>query len=205
MIETRLDGNGRSIQLHDVEDKTSWCEFGMMKENEFIQKYGLPLNLKINPEKTLDKYAPDLLEADGVYGDLKTCTTPFFTAGRYSLDPRFTVTFNQKDQIRYVENYPDINIWFWVDWKTISYENPHSKIIIEPLSGIWMIPFKKLSMLLEKAPLHQLQKRIFDDKGNGKANFLIDLRNSMFRRFNPRMTFGGYMFERRFNQSVFSA
>ncbi|MDO4705225.1 MAG: hypothetical protein Q4A98_03305 [Comamonadaceae bacterium] len=72
------------------------------------------MEARINPAKNMDKTAPDLI-IDGAISDLKTQNTPFFTASRYGLDPRFAVTFNRKDYERYKRIYPSIVIYFWID------------------------------------------------------------------------------------------
>ncbi len=119
------DAAGAEISWHDLQDKGPWCEIGASHKEVFIKKYGKLLNLEMNPEKATDLYAIDLINIKtNRLGDLKTQNTPFFKAGSsYGLDPQFTVTFNVKDVNRYAEKYPDIDIYFWVNWLALKFEN----------------------------------------------------------------------------------
>src|SRR3989344_8017214 len=108
----------RNISIpHDTEDKSWWLLHGAQLEERFVEvccKH-LHLSAAINPVKITNPTAPDLV-VNGRLADLKTQNTPFFTAARYGLDPRFAVTFNRKDYERYKRFYPDIDIYYWVDW-----------------------------------------------------------------------------------------
>ena len=53
-----LDKNGLDISHIDLQDKSSWCKDGECIEYDFIDIFGERLNLKINPEKDTNKYAP---------------------------------------------------------------------------------------------------------------------------------------------------
>ena len=44
----------------DLQDKLSWCEFGLQEEKAFLTKYGKELGLEFNPEKKEDKKVVDL-------------------------------------------------------------------------------------------------------------------------------------------------
>jgi hypothetical protein len=97
---------------HGTEDKQWWLRHGERLEADFVELCvtHLALDVCLNPAKLVDPTAPDLL-VDGKIADLKTQNTPFFTASRYGLDPRFTITFNWKDYERYRKLYPDIIIF----------------------------------------------------------------------------------------------
>ncbi len=113
-----FDRNGNEVTHHNLQDKGPWCQTGITFEEAFVSKYGADLSLVINPQKQIDPYVPDLLDTSkGNLADLKTQNTPFFQARtRYNMNPQFAVTFNLKDHRRYNELYPDIDIYFWVEW-----------------------------------------------------------------------------------------
>lgn len=159
---------------HDTEDKSWWLQHGENLELEFVAKCQnlLGLEIIINPIKQQDKTAPDLL-FQGQIADLKTQNTPFFSASRYRIDPRFCVTFNRKDFERYEAFYPEIIIFFWVDWKQLSYK----EFSIDHLAGIYRIEFKQLREIVRKgAPEHTYLRRKDDTLGNAKSSFLFDVR-----------------------------
>jgi len=108
--------------MHDTEDKQWWVIEWRRKETLFVDEVCPRLGLKarINPAKKHDPFAPDIV-VQGVLADLKCQQTPFFKAGElYGIDPQFAVTFNQKDHLRYNERYPDIVIYYWLDWQVVS-------------------------------------------------------------------------------------
>ncbi|MDO5968278.1 hypothetical protein Q4Q35_00520 [Flavivirga aquimarina] len=178
-----FDINGNVIEQHDLQDKGVWCQTGASKEKVFVDKFGKSLNLIINPEKENNPYAPDLLNTStNLLADLKTQNTPFFQAQtRFNYDPQYTVVFNGKDRHRYKEKYPDIEIYFAVDWQAIKFEN--GKIIeVKPMTGVWFIPFQKLDKLLESSPFHSYGQRKFDQRGNAKGSYVLNLLNNNFIR-----------------------
>ena len=76
--------------------------------------------------------------------------------------------------------YPDIDIYFWVNWSQLEYESrAGAKVSIEPLAGVWYSSFQKMAdnIAIGKYPLHQYLRRKYDVKGNAKASFLVDLRD----------------------------
>lgn len=160
-----------SGQPIDTNDKGAWCTKGEQKEKEFIQRYGNRLNLIINPKKKWDRYAPDLFNTrTELVADLKTKNTPFFTVKAfYGLDPHYTVEFNCKDRANYAENYPEIEIYFWVDWPTTQ----RGDIQVGEMNGVWVIPFEELNVMLDSVPIWEHRNR---KKGNAKDGYLIDLR-----------------------------
>ena len=159
---------------HDTEDKSWWLQHGENLEFDFVTKCQnlLGLEISINPQKKIDKTAPDLV-FEGCLADLKTQNTPFFTASRYGIDPRFCVTFNRKDYERYASKYPEINVFFWVDWKQLSYK----EFSTTHLAGVYKVSFSELSEMVEAgAPEHTYLRRINDQAGNAKTSFLLDVR-----------------------------
>ena len=177
------DINQRQVTHHDLQDKGMWCQSGATKEEVFVKKYGAQLNLIINPEKQTNPYVPDLLNiSNNTLADLKTQNTPFFQArSRFGLDPQYVVVFNQKDQLRYQKLYPDIEIYFAIDWQVIKFEG-YRTINVKPMLGIYFIPFGKLNALCQKAPLHSYTQRENDQKGNAKGSYVLDVREECFTK-----------------------
>ncbi|MBK8808732.1 MAG: hypothetical protein IPO21_19680 [Bacteroidales bacterium] len=179
-----FDISGNDVTHHDLQDKGVWCIDGASKEEAYVQLYGTQLNLVINPEKDTNPYAPDLLNTrNGKLGDLKTQNTPFFqSVSRFGLNSQHTVVFNGKDSERYKSLYPEIEIYFAVDWQVISFESDKSKISVNPMVGVWFIPFAELYKVLKTAPFHTYQQRVGDNKGNAKGSFVLDLTNPAFKK-----------------------
>jgi hypothetical protein len=165
-----------------TEDKPYWCKKGEKLEKEFVRfckEYKLKVQPEINPEKIYNKYAPDLIiEKDGVIADLKVQTTPFFMAyDKFGIDPTYAVTFNEKDYKRYSEKYPEIDIFFWINW-TEREKNFRNKIYtVEKLNLICTTSFQYVKRLIDKNKfLHFYKNRKNDTQGNAKSSFLIDVR-----------------------------
>ena len=157
-----------------TERKDLWVEIGRQKEDEFVEfmKVERPdLKVEINPDKHLNVYVPDLL-INGILCDLKTQETPFFK----SADPRFTVTFNHKDYVRYKEKYPEIYVVFWVNWKVTEKKIRGETYTVEPLVGVWACSMDTIERLTKQnAFRHQYLRRI-NDAVNAKESYLIDVR-----------------------------
>lgn len=159
---------------HDTEDKGWWYQHGEKLEETFVRLCSekLKIDARINPDKELDKTAPDLI-VERSLADLKTQNTPFFTAGRYRLDPRFAVTFNRKDYERYKRLYPSIVIYFWLDWKQTTWKDCK----VDYLGGFYRLPFADVAALIENdAPEHTYIHRSAPDDRNAKSSFLLDIR-----------------------------
>jgi len=178
-----LDVAGNDITHHDLQDKGPWCQHGASKEEVFVLTYGKKLDIIVNPAKKTDPYAPDLLNnLSNKLGDLKVQNTPFFQAKeRFSLDPQFTVVFNKKDRDRYNRLHPNLDIYFWVDWIVISFISGAQNISVNPMCGIWHIPFASLNALCDSAPLHEYGQRRHDTRGNARSSYVISLTNTAFR------------------------
>jgi len=132
----------------------------------------LALNVEINPAKSTDPTAPDLL-VNGRIADLKVQNTPFFTASSYSMDPQFTVTFNRKDYERYDAMYPEIEVYFWINWTQLSWKN----YSVKELNSVFKANFSALkSKIVAGAVEHTYQHRQNDRVGNAKSSFLFDVR-----------------------------
>lgn len=184
------DINGNRTTNNDLQNKGAWCEHGLSKEYVFVEKYGHKLGLIINPEKGTNKYAPDLCHfLVTELSDLKTQNTPFFTAGKYGYDPQYTVTFNKNDADRYRSEYPEIDIYFWVDWVAVRYFKQSTDIRycdtdirVKPMYGVWKVAFKDLDEIIKNSPLHEYQERINDNQGNAKESFLINLKDPRIKK-----------------------
>jgi hypothetical protein len=166
--------------VHNTEDKQWWVIEWAKREVLFVEKVCPELGLLagINPEKSSNRYAPDLV-VSGLIADLKCQQTPFFKArDLYGLDPQFAVTFNRKDYLRYKEQYPTIIVYFWVDWQGREKVIRGTRYAVQPLAGVWRAAFSALAALIEseQAPLHTYQRRQGDTQGNARDSYIIDLR-----------------------------
>ena len=144
-------------------------------EYQFVElcKNELKIKAEINPTKSDFPTAPDLL-VDGKIADLKVQNTPFFSASKYSMDPRFTVTFNRKDFERYSSLYPEIVIYFWVNWTQLAWKD----FRVQKLNAICKADFSQIADQVTSgtAKEHSYIHRQGDTKGNAKSSFLLDIR-----------------------------
>ncbi|MFW6025610.1 MAG: hypothetical protein ACOCRX_04645 [Candidatus Woesearchaeota archaeon] len=173
---------------HDNEDKKFWCDIGAAEEAEFIEKIEpyIEEELMINPDKEYDATVIDLVFRNiNRYADLKTQKTPFFKANEfYDFDPRYTVTFNRNDYERYVDNYDNPIIYFWVNWKKRSKEINKKMYKVKPIYGVWKISLEEITEKIEngEANLHEYINRKNDHK-NARDSYLLDLRE--FNKIYP--------------------
>jgi hypothetical protein len=164
--------------MHDVQDKSYWCALGVEQEKQFVTKICpyLHINAVINPEKVHNPYAPDLL-VNGEVADLKYQSIPFFMSNAlYHKDSQYVVVFNKKDFERYMHYYPHITIYFWVHFTDTAADIGGEHYEVKPMRGVWRVPFKRICELIPDAPLHHYKNRVDDHKGNGKASYLLDVR-----------------------------
>ena len=166
---------------HDTEDKQYWVKKYASKEVEFCDRVAPRINMEaiINPEKEKDPRLPDL-NVNKRLADLKYQSTPFYSAGaNYGCDPQYTVTFNEKDYLNYSQNYPDLDIYFWVDYPDELKEYRGKSVKINRLEGVFQLNFSSLAELIEKKcpPLHSYQRRVSDTIGNAKRSYLLDIRD----------------------------
>ncbi|SIR62906.1 cold-shock protein [Paenibacillus macquariensis] len=161
---------------HDTEDKGYWCKKGELEEEAFVREVvpKIRKNLIKHPMKTTRKTFIDLLNQDnGNVADLKVQNTPFFTIGKKGYDPQYAVTFNHKDYVYYKKEYPDAEIYFWVNWKQLEWNS----FSVHPLYGVWEVSFQFLMQEIEagKALLHKYIHRE-NDEVNATESYLFDLR-----------------------------
>jgi len=179
-----FDINNQELFNPDLQNKNKWCKAGEKIEESFIRLYGKELGLIINPQKATNPYAPDLLNIiNNKLGDLKFQSTPFFKAkSLYNTDPTYAVVFNLKDQLRYVNNYPDVEIYYWVNWIALKFQMWNTEIIVNPLFGVWTVEFPIFNKYLASRPLHDYQQRVNDNKGNAKSSYVCDIRDEIFNK-----------------------
>lgn len=169
---------GEEVTNKDKQNKAFWYKHGMEKESVFVYRYRRLLGVSINPEKKENPLAPDLLNVrTNKLGDLKTQNTPFFQSrDRFNIDPQYAVTFNIKDRNRYTSRYPDIDIYFAIDWQIVCMKSNYREYHVNPMIGIWCIPFKNLIDILDTTKnVHQYSERKSDTEGNAKSSYVIDL------------------------------
>lgn len=179
-----FDNEDKKIEHHDLQDKSHWCKDGEKIEEAFVRLYGTQLHLAINPAKEHDPYAPDLIDTvTGKLADLKLQATPFFRAQKlFGIDPTYAVVFNEKDKLRYQDKYPEITIYYWVNWVAVKYKTDLNEITVQPLQGVWRSEFPKFKQYLSTSPLHYYQQRVDDTKGNAKGSYVCDIRNEVFEK-----------------------
>lgn len=160
------------------EDKPFWCAQGERDEQAFVRfvapAHGLAAT--INPRKQLDPHVPDLL-VNGQLADLKTQRTPFFTAGRYDLDPQFAVTLNVIDLERYRRLGADFPLYFWIRWDTLQARFSGTTYMVRPLEGVWRTTVADVLELVHagRVARHVYRNRIADTSGNAKESYVLDL------------------------------
>lgn len=184
------DINNVLIVNNDLQDKKTWCKDGLSYEYIFIDRFP-QLGLRMNPDKTPKFWLPDLLTSNNNLADLKTQMTPFFESEskKGQFDPQYAVTFNTKDYNSYRNKYPEIDIYFWVNWTAIRYENLKNdgrlvKKSVNPMEGVWYISFKDLYYMIchEQPELIPYSQRKDDQKGNAEDSYLITLTHPLFKK-----------------------
>jgi len=158
-----------------TEDKPWWVIHGRDLEDRFVNEVLPRIGFRgmINPEKETNPYAPDLIVEDHL-ADLKCQQHPFFTAGRFGLDPQYAVSFNYKDYVRYSDEYPSLDIYWWVHWQQLA----DYGVEVEPMHGVWRASFPAMrwAILHGRVPSHAYQHRVHDTLGNAKASYVFDVR-----------------------------
>lgn len=121
-------------------DKADFYAYGTAKERLFVRmiapKYGL--SAEIHPAKESDKYHPDLL-VDGKIADLKAKEEPFFMAlDMFKIDPQYCVSFDVHDMERYAKLFPEIEIYFWVNWSVVVKEFRGWTYRVDQVNSVWV-------------------------------------------------------------------
>jgi hypothetical protein len=183
-MTTLYDSNGAEIVHHDLQDKQHWCRDGETLEQSFVRQFGSRLPYGINPEKITNPYAPDLINhTSNSLADLKVQATPFFKAGvLYQIEPTYAVVFNEKDKLRYEQNYPELEIVYWVHWLAVKAQIGTELFAVQPLTGIYMCGFSELKEYLKTLRIHYYRQRVNDTMGNAKGSYVLDIRHRIFKR-----------------------
>ena len=163
----------------DKDKKKHWVNIGIKAEEEFIKnsKELFGLDTCINPERTANKYAADLLLPHGRIGDLKTVRTPFFLASKYGHNPSTTVTFNHKDYIRYLyKNFVRRDyfyVLFWCNWGG----DTRYGVTVGGINGLWCIDIHGIDHLITtgKSKCHQYQMRKDMRIHEGNSSWILSL------------------------------
>lgn len=149
----------------DNEDKLAWCKHGDELEKQFLLRmFDSGLSIFRNPAKATDPYTHDVYAV--LQADIKSIGTPFRTADRYGIEPKYAVTINEKDIKRYQEKYPNIMIFLDINYP----EHDVQTVRMVTLSTL------KKFIKLEWAKKHEYINRRDDTQGNAKASYVFDLR-----------------------------
>lgn len=164
----------------NTEFKQGWYLRGEMDEEHFVAHRLPELGLTgiHNPEKKFSPFPPDLI-VEGLLSDLKAQSTPFFTAGRYGIDPQYAVTFNVKDERNYRESYPEVVVFFDVLWTKT--DNPYGATV-EPMHHTWCGTLDQVMDVVAECGGHKhtYLRRIDDTQGNAKDSWVLDVRKLLF-------------------------
>lgn len=159
------------------QDREAYYKQGEDLEVEFVECvapiYGLTAS--VNPDKKTKPYVPDLVVA-GEIAELKTQREPFYSSGRmFGMNPQTTVTLNPLPLMRYIHDYPFMDVYFRVNFrKSFGYG-----VAVAPFEGVWMINVQDLAYLASLAPVHHYKERVGDTYNNQSA-YVLDL-NDMIR------------------------
>lgn len=182
MKKELYDIDGNVIKHHNLQDKTHWCKEGEKLEISFVREYGEKLKYILNPDKTKNECAPDLINTKtNNLADLKVQNTPFFKAKElYGIEPTYAVVFNEKDKDRYENYYPDIEIVYYVNWLVLKAVIKNRIYTTPGFKAIFKAEFPKLRDYLSTLKIHYYKQREFDTKGNAKGSYVLDIRNPVF-------------------------
>ncbi len=147
----------------DLQDKAAWCQFGDEQELSFLAgTWASNISVFRNPAKLTDPYAHDMYAV--FPADLKSIRTPFNTADRYGIDPRFAITLNDKDVQRYSKKVPSMMVLLDVRFPW------HQAIHVAQIGHL------HAATRNGRAKLHRYQQRVDDTQGNAKASWVYDCR-----------------------------
>ena len=159
-------------QPTDYADKEGWYKYGEHTEKYFAEVFCPSIgiyNIRINPEKEYNKYAPDLLIDDNL-ADLKGCYKPFFTTqSKFGMPPESSVSFDRVDYCRYMSYYSSIKTIFWLDWEA----QCKYGVDVKEVRAIYVLPLSYIHKLVinKTAKEYNITKRGFD-KDHFKKNVL---------------------------------
>lgn len=131
----------------------------------------------VNTDKLTDPYTHDLQVL--FRSDLKSVTTPLFKARElYGLDPQYTVTFNDKDGKRYRELYPNLVVFFDVNWSVTSKRIGDDVYEVEPMHETYAGFLSDIRRAIRTCGSKRLEyrQRVDDTAGNAKSSWVFDVR-----------------------------
>ena len=173
----------RNPVVFNTEDRSKWYLWGENFEDDFLRNIvpQIGRDIRKNPEKRIHPWAIDLIDYTlNKPADLKKQDTPFFTVAKYNYkgkkcDPTYSVTFNKKDYEKYQREYPNCDIYFWVHWKQLKYQD----ITVKEIYGVWRADFQAMSncIIQNQIPLHSYMHRKNDDH-NARDSYVFDIRDS---------------------------
>lgn len=168
--------------MPDTEDKDYWLRHGGLAEDAFLDfcsSKGVLLSLARNPGNRATPWLPEFVLGERVC-DLKRQAIPFFSAGRYGLDPRTTVTLNVRDVDDIERKYPDCVVLFWVNWHIRHARTRTGEVIVvRPLHGVWQASSRQVIQMASEAPVHAYQRRQPGGR-NAPESYLLNLRDDRF-------------------------
>ena len=83
------------------------------------------------------------------------------------------MTFDKNVLQRYQREYPDLDIYCWVNWKQAEWH----ELRVEHVQGVWRTLDPQISSWIETggAPQHEYKFRKNDTPGNAKDSYELDL------------------------------
>jgi len=147
----------------DLQDKAAWCQYGDQQELAFLaDTWASSIAVFRNPAKLTDPYAHDMFAV--FPADLKSIRTPFNTADKYGIDPRYAFTINHKDLRRYSDSQPNMMVLLDVrfPWHQAVHVAQIGHLLSATKNG--------------RSKLHYYQQREDDNQGNAKSSWVFDCR-----------------------------
>lgn len=187
-----FDIKGNEVNLHNTEDKNWWLLYGNKKEEAFIkfaEEKGILPGIQLNPERPMKPWLPEFIY-EGKYADLKEQTTPFFTAKKYNVPPRYAFTLNVRDVNDIAEKYSGCQLIIYINWLAVRFQmfsggQIINEISVVPLQGVWLLKPIDLEIFLTNSPIHSYKRRFNDTRGNAKDSYVIDVRKLNLIWKNP--------------------
>lgn len=164
----------------DNQDKKSWCRAAEGQERKFVTErlFQLGIGGFVNIDKLSDPYTHDLQVM--FRSDLKSVTTPLFKAQElFGLDPQYTVTFNHKDGKRYSTLYPNIIVFFDVNWAVTSKRIGQKVYEVAPMHETYAGFLSDIGRAIRACGTKSVayQQRVDDTAGNAKSSWVFDVRH----------------------------
>ena len=143
------------------EDKQSWCHAGQLAEGDFLVSHTIKgWGLAFNPEKQTNKYVHDFIGLIPV--DLKSIRQPWIKSQElFNIPSERAISINEKDFVRYAQEYPNILILCHVEW----------------LDRCFILTLDRARKLIKekRAIRHEYLNRKDDTSGNAKVSYIFDV------------------------------